>query len=76
MIKLTTQEREEKIKRNIDRQREYQERRSKQLEEARKQFIEQQKNQDVEREIQKLNQHTSGTYCGRCSTSNGQRATR
>ena len=52
MIKLTAQEREEQRKRNVDRQREYRERRLKQLEDARKQFIEQQKNQDVEREIQ------------------------
>ena len=51
MPELTAQEWEEQRKRNADWQREYRERRSKQLEEARNFFIEQQKNHNVEQEI-------------------------
>ena len=49
---MMVQEREEQRKRNVDRQRAYRQRKSKQLEEARNQFAEQQKNQNVERQRQ------------------------
>ena len=52
MDKFTTQEREEKRKWNVDRQRAYRERKLKQLEEARNQFAEQQKNLNVEQQRQ------------------------